>query len=564
MDPSASPAASAPAVTADLKATAVPVIAARRVAVLQEQLDQSLGKATAPRLQQQQARRAPRAVWTNNAHIGSCTPAQHHTPASVDELCALIKAIGRAKGKCRFAGAGKSPNSCTFVDAAGHLIHMDGLSKVLRVDANVMTITVEGGCLLGDVLSALDRANLMLRCVPSIKEMTIAGAIANAAHSSGINCGSMGAYATHFTVVNGLGDVISVSKAANPVEWSCLACNLGVLGAVVEVTLQAERKSSWLVQSDRISCKDIERVVAQRVMVNEFYRFWWTPHTDFCYEAIGRRLNRADEDERSRGADGRSSAGGSTRTAAIKEGESPSQAAARSKLQGVVRVLRPLPVDATAEQRWVSRQQQLSTRVTSALANDFVKHRLLEAALSVSNRLPQLQPTINRTYQRLFLNDPADVYGTSAECFTFDCLFRQWTAEWAIDAHRAMEAFHAVRTMIDAHQLTGVHFPVEFRFCDSDEIFMSPAVGRKTCWVGVVQYKPYGQDSPETEKYLTLFANEMQRLGGRPHWAKFYQLRHNGVQRMYGEGWRKFLAYRRAMDPEDVFVNPWFKQLLTQ
>ena len=334
---------------------------------------------------------------------------------------------------------------------------------------------------------------------------------------------------------------------------------------MVQVTLQAERKAGWVVSSDRIHVKDIEKVLAQRVMVNEFYRFWWTPYTDYCYESIGRRLNRADEGEAFGGtAGGRSSAAGSTRTAAIKDGESPSQAAARSKLQAVVRVLRPAPADGTAHQRWLKQQHSLPTRVESLVKDRIIKHHVLESALAVSNRFPSLQPLINQSYQKMFLNDPVDVYGTTAECFTFDCLFRQWTAEWAIDAHRAMEAFNAIRAIIDVHQLAGVHFPVEFRFSDSDDIALSPAAGRKTCWVGVVQFKPFGVDSPATEKYLTLFSQEMIRLGGRPHWAKFYQWRHNDVARAYGEGWKQFLAFRRRMDPADVFVNHWFKQLLTQ
>jgi L-gulonolactone oxidase len=545
-------------------ATAEKGNAAGRIRVLQQHLDQSLSAANAHRLQSQAALRAPGAMWTNNAQIGSCKPAVHHTPGTVEELCAIIKAIFKEKGKCRVVGAGKSPNHCTFVEPTGHLIHMDGLSKVLRVDYENMTIACEGGCMLGDVLRALEQSNMMLRCVPSIKEMTIAGAIATAAHSSGIHTGSIGSFVQSFKIVTGAGDIVSVSKASNPLEWSCLACNLGVLGVVVEVTLQAERKTSWLVQSDRISCKDVERVIAQRVMVNEFYRFWWTPHTDYCYESIGRRLSKGDDDGEAGFGGGRSSAAGSTRTAAIKEGESPSQAAARSKLQAVVHVLRPMPLDGTAQERWTRDQQSRFSRFRSAIANDFVKHRVLEAALSASNRMPNLQPYINRAYQRLFLNNSADLYGSSAECFTFDCLFRQWTAEWAIDAHRAMEAFHAIRAMIDANGLIGVHFPVEFRFADSDDILLSPAVGRKTCWVGVVQFKPYGIDAPETLRYLTLFSQEMMRLGGRPHWAKFYQLRHNAVAKMYGEGWKKFLLYRRSMDPGDIFVNAWFKDLITQ
>jgi hypothetical protein len=33
------------------------------------------------------------------------------------------------------------------------------------------------------------------------------------------------------------------------------------------------------------------------------------------------------------------------------------------------------------------------------------------------------------------------------------------------------------------------HFPIEVRFSDSDDIWLSPSNGQRTCWIGIVQFK---------------------------------------------------------------------------
>lgn len=42
--------------------------------------------------------------------------------------------------------------------------------------------------------------------------------------------------------------------------------------------------------------------------------------------------------------------------------------------------------------------------------------------------------------------------------------------------------------LADPHGLRP-HFPIEVRFSDVDDIWLSPSTGQKTCWIGIVQYK---------------------------------------------------------------------------
>ena len=42
--------------------------------------------------------------------------------------------------------------------------------------------------------------------------------------------------------------------------------------------------------------------------------------------------------------------------------------------------------------------------------------------------------------------------------------------------------------LADPHGLRP-HFPVEIRFTDADDIWLSPSSGARTCWIGIIQYK---------------------------------------------------------------------------
>ena len=149
--------------------------------------------------------------------------------------------------------------------------------------------------------------------------------------------------------------------------------------------------------------------------------------------------------------------------------------------------------------------------------------------------------------------------GRSDRIFNMDCLFPQYTDEWAIPFSRAAAAIRAMRDWLDEEEAASdgdrIHFPVEIRFTDADGIWLSHAQGRKTCYIGIVQYRPYNQPV----RYRQLFAKFetlMRHYSGRPHWAKAHSCSPTELSRLYPH-WSDFLATRQRYDPDEVFVNPY-------
>lgn len=149
--------------------------------------------------------------------------------------------------------------------------------------------------------------------------------------------------------------------------------------------------------------------------------------------------------------------------------------------------------------------------------------------------------------------------GRSDRIFNVDCLFPQYTDEWAIPFNRAAAAMRAMRDWLDEEEANSdgdrIHFPVEIRFTDADGIWLSHSQGRKTCYIGIVQYRPYNKPV----RYRQLFAKFealMRHYSGRPHWAKAHSGSPTELSKLYPH-WNDFLATRQRYDPEEVFVNPY-------
>ncbi|KAI9480531.1 MAG: D-arabinono-1,4-lactone oxidase-domain-containing protein [Benjaminiella poitrasii] len=141
-----------------------------------------------------------------------------------------------------------------------------------------------------------------------------------------------------------------------------------------------------------------------------------------------------------------------------------------------------------------------------------------QAMLNIARFNTSLIPYLTKLMFRTLHSQPIRVVDASDKVFNFDCLFPQYVNEWAIDWKDAPDALRKLNKFITESNLK-VHFPVEIRFVDEDDVWLSPAYGRKTCYIGVIMYRPYGKPVPY-KKYWKGYENIMREFNGRPHWAK--------------------------------------------
>lgn len=180
----------------------------------------------------------------------------------------------------------------------------------------------------------------------------------------------------------------------------------------------------------------------------------------------------------------------------------------------------------------------------------------------------RLESTSNRDPEPLKSTNPRSVLVDAApRVFNFDCLFQQYTNEWAIPLSCLGSTLRAMRDWLKEEEEISkqgkgeqIHFPVEIRFVDADGIWLSPCHGRKTVYIGIVQYRPY--DLPI--KYKTLFAKFevlMRHFGGRPHWAKAHSCGPTELAKLY-PNLSDFLTLLKSKDPDGIFLNPYIRRHL--
>jgi len=199
--------------------------------------------------------------------------------------------------------------------------------------------------------------------------------------------------------------------------------------------------------------------------------------------------------------------------------------------------------------------------VKSWLWHSLVGYHVIQLLLFLGILIPHLNIWIGRLSSWL-VRDKAISVDDSLNVFNIDCKYRQYTIEWSVPYSWAPSCLRELRDWLES-ELTDPnglrpHCSLEIRFSDADDIWLSPSYGQRSCWIGIVQYKPYGFNIP----YRALFERFdriMMRYGGRPHWAKAHSLRPDGLSLLYPrfESFRELLT---IIDPDGVFRNEYISR----
>jgi L-gulonolactone oxidase len=120
--------------------------------------------------------------------------------------------------------------------------------------------------------------------------------------------------------------------------------------------------------------------------------------------------------------------------------------------------------------------------------------------------------------------------------------------EYAIPIDKAAQAIDETRKLILKADFR-VNFPMEVRFVAGDDIPMSPANGRDSCYIGA-----YVGSLKWAPPYFREFEVLMSNYDGRPHWGKSFSIPHTDIRTLY-PAYDEFNRLGRACDPYNLFRN---------
>ncbi|XP_022110599.1 L-gulonolactone oxidase-like [Acanthaster planci] len=187
-------------------------------------------------------------------------------------------------------------------------------------------------------------------------------------------------------------------------------------------------------------------------------------------------------------------------------------------------------------------------------------YHILQFLYWVSSFLPRLIPSINRLFYNWCFTGRREDVAISHANFAINCLFRQHVTEWAIPRRHTAVVLRELKSWLNANKDVNVHFPVEVRFVKGDDIMLSPAHGRETCYINIILYRPFGKFVPYA-KYWAAFERIVYSVGGRPHWAKAHKLTGAELKVAYPE-FEAFCKIRQHLDPQGMFLNDYMERIL--
>ncbi|HTT00104.1 MAG TPA: FAD-binding protein [Streptosporangiaceae bacterium] len=169
-----------------------------------------------------------RTNWAGNVTFSA---ERFHRPASLPELQRLVAGSARV----RALGTGHSFNR--LADTPGDLVSVAGLPRLTEVDTAGSSVTVSAGLRYGELAVALHRAGRALGNLGSLPHISVAGACATATHGSGDGNGNLATAVSAVQLVTADGDLVTVSRDADPDRFPGTVVSLGALGVVARLTL---------------------------------------------------------------------------------------------------------------------------------------------------------------------------------------------------------------------------------------------------------------------------------------------------------------------------------------
>jgi FAD/FMN-containing dehydrogenase len=186
------------------------------------------------------------ANWVGNQ---TCTPSRRVSPASEEEVQAVIRAAVAAGEGVRVVATGHSFSPVHLTD--GTLVDLANLHGITSIDASSRRVATMPGTTLGELGDPLWEAGLALPNQGDIDTQGIAGAVGTATHGSGIRLKSMSAGLRRCRLVTGTGEVVEVD-GSQPDLLRAAQVAVGMLGVMTELELEvapayrlAERIEHW-------------------------------------------------------------------------------------------------------------------------------------------------------------------------------------------------------------------------------------------------------------------------------------------------------------------------------
>ena len=151
--------------------------------------------------------------------------------SSVEDARSLIKKYDRLK----VLGTRHCFNN--IADSPDRFLSLAALNKVILLDEQRHTVTVESGIRYGELAVFLNDKGYALHNLASLPHISVAGGCITATHGSGVHNANLSSAVTAIELITAAGDTVSFSREKNGDLFTGVVVSLGGLGVITKVTL---------------------------------------------------------------------------------------------------------------------------------------------------------------------------------------------------------------------------------------------------------------------------------------------------------------------------------------
>ena len=388
-------------------------------------------------------------------------------------------------------------HSFTGIAAPGDvMLRPDRLTGIVGVDRDAMTVTAYAGTPLKVLNAELERLGLSLHNMGDIAEQTLAGAVSTGTHGTGGVAAGLAAQLAGFQLATGTGELLDATPSSNPDVFELGRVGLGALGILTTLTFAVE--PLFLLEAREQPMSWDEALATFDAMVEESHHcdMYWFPHTD---RMLTKRNTRLDADVS----------------------------------------------DAEPVARW-----------RGWFDDELLSNSVFGALTAAANRVPGAIPRLNQVSARAL---SARTYSDVAHrVFTSPrrVVFREM--EYAVPRAAGLDALREARLLIERPRWR-ISFPVEIRVAPADDVPMSTAYGRDSCYLAF--HTHHRSDWRTHTAYVAAMEAIMRDHDGRPHWGKLHTRTAGDLAPAYPR-FGDFLGLRDRLDPDRLFANDYLRRVL--
>ncbi len=229
--------------------------------------------------------------WTNWAREQVCAPVEIVRATSESELVGAVRGAARRGIRVRAAGAGHSFTDCACTD--GVMIDTSRMNRILAVDRERRTATVEAGIRLYELGPRLAEAGLALENQGDIDRQSISGAIATATHGTGITLPNLPAQIVGLRLITARGEALDIDAERDRKTYLAARVSIGALGIISAVTVQCVPLYTLHRHDAPLPLGETLERLDQHVAENDHFEFFVFPYTEI---ALTRRMRRSNEE----------------------------------------------------------------------------------------------------------------------------------------------------------------------------------------------------------------------------------------------------------------------------